>query len=129
MTPLEKTIFLSPFIDQKIEKLYGHDFYFFLNGYSSYNQIHVAFEDQEKTTFTCPYGTFAHRRMSFGLCNAPTTFQKCMMSIFSNMVEEFIEIFMDDFFVFGSSFDNCLHNLSLVLQRCEDTNLVLNCEK
>ena len=49
-----------------------------------------------------------------------------MMSIFSNMVEKYIEVFMDDFSVFGSSFDNCLANLSLVLQRCVDTNLVLN---
>ena len=48
-----------------------------------------------------------------------------MMEIFSNMVEEIIEIFMDDFSVFRSSFDNCICNLSLVLQRCQDTNLVL----
>ncbi|PKI72943.1 hypothetical protein CRG98_006643 [Punica granatum] len=57
-------------------------------------------EDQEKTTFTCPYGTYAFRRMPFGLCNAPATFQRCMMSIFSDMLENFIEIFMDDFSVF-----------------------------
>ena len=112
-----------------IEILSGHDFYYFLDGYSGYNQIPVAFKDQEKTTLTCPYGTFAYRRMPFGLCNAPATFQRCMMAIFSDMVEEFIEIFMDNFSVFGSSFDNCLHNLFLVLQRCEDTNLVLNWEK
>ncbi|XP_031270500.1 uncharacterized protein LOC116128868 [Pistacia vera] len=68
-------------------------------------------------------------RMHFGLCNAPATFQICMMSIFHDMVEEFLEIFMDDFSVFGSSFDACLNNLALVLQRCEDTNLVLNWEK
>ncbi|XP_038680943.1 uncharacterized protein LOC119981873 [Tripterygium wilfordii] len=82
-----------------------------------------------KTTFTCPFGTFAYRRMPFGLCNAPATFQRCMISIFSDMVERFIEIFMDDFSVFGSSFDNCLKNLSIVLRRCEETNLVLNWEK
>ncbi|XP_056161225.1 uncharacterized protein LOC130135637 [Syzygium oleosum] len=84
---------------------------------------------QEKTTFTCPYGTFAYRRMPFGLCNAPATFQRCMMAIFSDMMEKYIEIFMDDFSVFGSSFDSCLNNLALVLQRCEETNLVLNWEK
>jgi len=59
--------------------------------------------------------------MPFGLCNAPATFQRCMMSIFSEMVETFLEVFMDDFSVFGSSFDTCLHNLSLVLQRCKET--------
>ncbi|XP_040967150.1 uncharacterized protein [Gossypium hirsutum] len=60
-------------------------------------QIPVAPEDQDKTTFTCPFGTFAYRRMPFGLCNAPTTFQICMVSIFSDYVEKIIEVFMDDF--------------------------------
>ncbi|CAN6542439.1 unnamed protein product [Malus baccata var. baccata] len=86
-------------------------------------------EDQEKTTFTCPFGTFAYRRMPFGLCNAPATFQRCMMSIFSDYVEKIIEVFMDDFSVFGDSFDDFLHNLSLILKRCVETNLVLNWEK
>ncbi|CAN6579326.1 unnamed protein product [Malus baccata var. baccata] len=86
-------------------------------------------EDQEKTTFTCPFGTFAYRRLPFGLCNAPTTFQRCMMSIFSDYVVKIIEVFMDDFSVFGDSFDGCLHNLSLILKRCVETNLMLNWEK
>ena len=67
--------------------------------------------------------------MSFGLCNAPGTFQHCMMAIFSNMVEKTIEVFMDDFSLLGSSFDYCLENLRLVLVRSEETNLVLNWEK
>ncbi|KAK6149824.1 hypothetical protein DH2020_017349 [Rehmannia glutinosa] len=92
-------------------------------------QVMIAPEDQEKTTFTCPYGTFAFRRMPFGLCNAPATFQRCVMAIFHNLIEKVMEVFMDDFSVFGDSFDSCLHNLSLVLQRCEETNLVLNWEK
>jgi len=60
--------------------------------------------------------------MPFGLCNAPATFQRCMLSIFSDMVERF----MDDFSVFGDSFDDCLTNLEKVLSRCEEKNLVLN---
>ena len=67
--------------------------------------------------------------MPFGLCNAPATFQRCMMAIFTDIVGKFIEIFMDDFSVFGYSFDECLSNLVLVLQRCKETNLVLNWEK
>ena len=124
-----KDHFPLPFMDQMLERLAGHAYYCFLDGYSGYNQILIAPEDQEKTTFTCPFGTFAYRRMPFGLCNAPATFQRCMLSIFSDMVERFIEVFMDDFSVFGNSFEECLHHLSLVLERCNEKNLVLNWEK
>ena len=112
-----------------LDRLARHEYYCFLDGYSGYNKISIAPEDQEKTTFTCLYGTFAFRRMPFGLCNAPSTFQHCMMAIFFDMVEKTIEVFMDDFSVLGNSFDNCLENLRLVLIRCEETNLVLNWEK
>ncbi|GJZ64192.1 reverse transcriptase domain-containing protein [Tanacetum coccineum] len=97
--------------------------------FSGYVQIPIAPEDQEKTTFTCPYGTFTYKRMPFGLCNASTTFQRCMIAIFHELIEDSMEVFMDDFFVFGSSFDHCLKNLEKMLKRCEETNLVLNWEK
>ena len=112
-----------------LDKLAGHEYCCFLDGYSGYNHIAIAPEDQEKTTFTCLYGTFAFRRMPFGLCNAPGTFQRCMMAIFSYMVDKTIELFMVDFSVLGNSFDNCLENLRSVLVKCEETNLVLNWEK
>jgi hypothetical protein len=112
-----------------VERLAGHKYYCFLDGYSGYNQVPVDPEDQEKTTFTCPFGTFAYHRMPFELCNAPATFQQYMISIFSDMVEQFMEIFMDDFSVFGSSFQECLDRLMLVLVRCKEKNLVLNWEK
>ncbi|RVW70529.1 Transposon Ty3-I Gag-Pol polyprotein [Vitis vinifera] len=66
-----KDHFPLPFIDQVLERVSGHPFYCFLDGYSGYFQIEIAVEDQEKTTFTCPFGTYAYRRMPFGLCNAP----------------------------------------------------------
>ena len=65
-------------------------------------------------------------RMPFGLCNAPATFQTCMMAIFSDFCEKIVEVFMDDFSIYGKPFDDCLSNLERVLQRCEQTNLVLN---
>ena len=124
-----KDHFPLPFIDQMLDTLTGNEYFCFLDGYSGYNQIPIAPEDQAKTTFTCPYGTFDFRRMLFRMCNAPRTFHRCMMIIFSNMVKKSIEVFMDDFLVIGSTFDDCLHNLALVLKRCMETNLVLNCEK
>ncbi|KAL4360491.1 hypothetical protein GQ457_04G019920 [Hibiscus cannabinus] len=124
-----KDHFPLPFIDQMLDKLAGKQFYSFLDGYSGYNQIAIAPEDQSKTTFTCPYRTFAFRRMPFGLCNAPATFQRCMTAIFSDLNEDWLEIFMDDFTTFGENFDNCLSNLEKVLIRCKETNLLLNWEK
>ncbi|CAN6712883.1 unnamed protein product [Malus baccata var. baccata] len=111
-----KDHFPLPFIDQMLERLVGHSFYCFLDG-SREDNVYM------------PFGTFAYRRMPFGLCNAPATFQRCMMSIFSGMVENIVEVFMDDLSVFGNSFDICLNNLSLVLERCREANLVLNWEK
>ena len=103
-----KDHFPLPFVDQMLERLAGHSHYCFLDGYSRYNQIVIALEDQEKTTFTCPFGTFAYRRMPFGLCNAPATFQRCMISIFSEHVENIIEVFMDDISVCHNGFPSRL---------------------
>ncbi|GJQ91404.1 reverse transcriptase domain-containing protein [Tanacetum coccineum] len=124
-----KDYFPLPFIDQMLERLAGNKYYCFLHGFLGYFQIPIDLQDQEKTTFTCPYGTFAYRRMPSGLCNAPGTFQRCVIVIFHDMIEETMEVFMDDFSVFGDSFSSCLSHLDKILKRCEDTNLVLNWEK
>ncbi|KAL0549683.1 hypothetical protein IC582_014170 [Cucumis melo] len=125
----KKDHFPLPFLDQMIKHLAGRSYFCFLDGFSSFYQIPIACEDQKKTTFTCDYGTYAFRRMPFGLCNAPGTFQRCMMSIFFDFIEKCIEVFMDDFTVYGDSFDACLASLELILNRCIETNLVLNYEK
>ncbi|XP_076886751.1 uncharacterized protein LOC143536702 [Bidens hawaiensis] len=124
-----KDHFPLPFIDKMLERLVGQQFYCFLDDFSGYFQIPIAPEDQEKTTFTCPYGTFAYRRMPFGLCNAPATFQRCMVAIFQDMIEMSMEVFMDDFSVYGNSFDHSLANLEKMLKRCIETKLLLNWEK
>ena len=72
-----KDHFPLPFLNQMLDRLTRHKYYYFLDGYFGYNQIAIASEDQEKTTFTCSYGTFSFRRMPFGLCNALGTFQRC----------------------------------------------------
>nr|GEW41711.1 reverse transcriptase domain-containing protein [Tanacetum cinerariifolium] len=94
-----KDHFPLPFMDQKLERLAGNQYYCFLNGFSGYFQIPIDLKDHEKPTFTCPYGTFAYRHIPFGLCNAPGTFQ------------------------------SRLSHLERMLKRCEDTNLCLNWEK
>ena len=124
-----KNHFPLPFIDEMLERLAKHSHFCYLDGYSGFFQIPIHPDDQHKTTFTCPYGTFAYRRMPFGLCNAPASFQRCMMAIFSDFIEEIMEVFMDDFSVHGTSFDNCLANLEKVLKRCGEVDLVLNWEK
>ncbi|KAL1567124.1 hypothetical protein AAHA92_02640 [Salvia divinorum] len=124
-----KDHFPLPFIDQMLERLTGKQYFCFLDGYSGYFQIYVDPEDQSKTTFTCPFGTYAYKRMPFGLCNAPGTFQRCMMSIFSDLLEDCIEIFMDDFTVYGDSFEACLHHLDKVLESYRAKTLVLNFKK
>ncbi|GKF43662.1 reverse transcriptase domain-containing protein, partial [Tanacetum coccineum] len=80
-----------PFMDQMLERLAGNQYYCFLDGFSGYFQIPIDLKDQDKTTFTCPYGTFAYRRMPFGLCNALNTFQRCMMAIFHGMIKKTME--------------------------------------
>ncbi|RDX96188.1 hypothetical protein CR513_21177, partial [Mucuna pruriens] len=95
-----KDHFLLPFVDQVLEKLVG------------YMQIYIALVDEHKTTFTCPFETIAYTRMSFRLCNALCTFQRWMISIFSDLLEGCIEVFMDDFTVYAESFEACLDNLS-----------------
>ncbi|GJV20498.1 reverse transcriptase domain-containing protein [Tanacetum coccineum] len=124
-----KDHFPLPFMDQMLERLVGNEYYCFLDRFSGYFQIPIDPQDQEKTTFTCHYGMFSYRRMPFSLCNALGTLQRCMMAIFHDMIEETMEVFMDDFSVFGDSFSSCLSYLDKMLKRCEDTNLVLNWEK
>nr|GEY87361.1 reverse transcriptase domain-containing protein [Tanacetum cinerariifolium] len=101
-----KDHFPLPFMDQMLERLTGNQYYCFLDGFSGYFQILIDPKDQEKTTFTCPYGMFAYRRMPFGLCNAPGTFQ--------SFWEFFLKLSLP---------------LERMLKRCEDTNLCLSWEK
>ena len=107
-----KDHFPLPFIDEMLERLAKHSFFC----YSGYHQSPIHLDDQNRTTFTCPYGTFAYRQMSFGLCNAPASFQRCMMAIFSDLIENIMEVFMEDFSVYGKIFDECLENLDKVLK-------------
>ncbi|GJU10324.1 reverse transcriptase domain-containing protein [Tanacetum coccineum] len=124
-----KDHFPLPFMDQMLERLVGNEYYCFLDGFSGYFQIPIDPQDQEKTTFTFPYGTFAYRRMPFGLCNAPGMFQRCMMAHFPRPISRKQEVFMDNFSLFGDSFLLMTSPILTKSKRCKDTNLVLNWEK
>nr|GEY99463.1 reverse transcriptase domain-containing protein [Tanacetum cinerariifolium] len=83
----------------------------------------------EKDHIHLPVRNVCIQSMPFGLCNAPGIFQRCMMAIFHDMIEQTMKVFMDDFSIFGDSFSTCLTNLEKMLKRCEDTKLALNWEK
>jgi hypothetical protein len=125
----QKDHFSLTFIDEMLERLANHSFCCYLDGYFGYHQIPIHPDDQRKTTFTYPYGTFAYRRMSFGLCNPQASFQRCMMAIFSDLIQKVMEVHIDDFSVYGKTFKDCLANLDEVLKRCLMADLVLNWEK
>jgi hypothetical protein len=112
----QKDHFPLPFIDQVLDSWSGKKCFSFLDCFNGYNQIKIAPQDQDKTTFTTPWGTFAYRVLPFGLCNAPATFQISVIGIFSDMLNDSMEIFMDDFTPYGVSFQEALQNLEKVLK-------------
>lgn len=116
-------------MDQILDSLVGKRYFSFIDGFSGCNQIQIAPEDQEKTTFTCPWGTYAYSILPFGLCNSLATFQRAVISIVSDISQDIMEIYMDDFTTYGSKFEEALGNLKKVLQQCEDYSLSLNSEK
>ena len=125
----QKYHFPLPFIDQVLDTLAGKKLFSFLDGFSGYNQIQIAPEDQDKTTFTCPLGTFSYKVFPCGLCNAPSTFQRAILSIFSDLINEGLKVFMDDFTPYRDDFDPALDTLEKVLQQCIATRLCLSHEK
>ena len=124
-----KDYFPLPFIDQVLDTLSGKWYVSFLDGYNRYNQILIAPEDQNKTTLTYPWGTYAYRVLPFGLCNTPATFQQAVLGIFVDLIHDYVEVYMDDLTVYGNIFQEDLDNLRKVLIRCLEMNLSLSYEK
>ena len=121
--------FPLPFIDQVLDTLSGKHYFSFLYDFHGYNQIQIHPDDQDKNTFTCPWGKFSYKVLPFGLCNAPTTFQRVVLSIFYDFVHDKMEIYMDDFTPYGDTFDQALTKLDKVLHRSIEMNLCLSNEK
>ena len=121
----KKDHFPLPFIYMILDKVVGSEIYTFMDGYSGYHQIPITEKDQDKTTFTTDWGTFAFKRMPFGLCNAPATFQRLMTVTFQEFLRVFLEIFMDDFCVHGEEADHPPHMRKTFI-KCREANIGLN---
>ena len=100
-----------------------------LDGFSGYNQILVHLEDQEKTAFTTPWGTFMYAKMPFGLLNAGGTFQRAMDIAFSEEKDKFLVIYLDDNTIFSESDEQHLQHLEWVFLKCRKFGISLNPKK
>ena len=91
-----KDNFPLPHIDVLVDNAARSSTYSFMDGFSGYNQIKMAEEDKEKTTFVTPWGTFCYKVMPFGLKNAGATYQRAMVTLFHDMIHKEIEVYVDD---------------------------------
>lgn len=114
---------------RKIIFLQDKKYFCFLYGHLGYNQITIFPNDQEKFTFTCPFGTYEFKIVTLVLCNAPATFQRYIMFIFTKIIIKFMEVFINNFSIFGDSFGSCLDNLKNLLRRCKETSLFFSWER
>ena len=117
-----------PFCDEILEEVGGHELYSFADGNSGYHQVKIAKEDQLKTTFTSPWDTFCYEVMSFGLCNAPATFQRLMNKVLELYLGHFVRVFMDDFGIYADS-ASYLEKLEKVFERLDESEITLSAEK
>lgn len=121
--------FLLPNIDMIVDLTAGHEILSLMDGFSGYNQIKIAEEDQHKTTFTTPWGTFCYNMMPFGLKNARATYQRAMTTIFHDLIHSILEDYVDDILVKSHTFMDHLVDLEKVFDRLAKYNLMLNPKK
>ena len=125
---IQKDHFPLPFINIILDEVAGHELYTFMDGYSGYNQISIAPEDHHKTAFITPWGTFIYVVMPFGLCNAPSAFQRAMSFAFSDLLHKSMTVFIDDFSTHSSATEH-LHWVRECLIRCRRTGIAVNPDK
>jgi len=117
-----------PFCEEILKEVAGHEMYTFGDGYMGYHEVKIALENQLKTTFTTPWGTFCYIVMPFGLCNARGTFQCLMNKVFDPLLSLFLWVFIDDFGVYNDRASH-LVKLELVFQRLDSLGMSLSPEK
>ncbi len=125
---IKKNQYPLPFCEEILEEVAGHEMYIFGDGYKGYHQVKIAPEDQLKTTFTTPWGTFCYIIMPFSLCNAPGTFQRLMNKVFDPFFGLFLWVFIDDFGVCNDRASQ-LAKLELVFQCLDSSGVTLSPKK
>jgi hypothetical protein len=120
--------FPTPFIDELLENIGGHEAYSFTDGFSGYHQINIAQEDRYKTTFVTKWGSYQYTVMSFGLKNAPAIFSRVIIAAFKEFFHQFLEVYMDDWTVY-SMLKNHVEVLCLMLEQCRQYQISLNIKK
>ena len=112
-----------------IIKVSGASVMSFLDGFSGYNQVAVHPDDQEKTAFTTPWGTFMYAKIPFGLMNAGATFHRAMDLDFVGLKDKFVLIYLDDLTVYSHSHRDHLQHLRRVFLKCGRFGISLNPKK
>ena len=123
-----KDNFPTPFIDQIIDECVGSEMYSFMDGLSGYNEINISPADQHKTAFICPWGTFAYKKLPFGLKNAGATFQRAMSYAFHD-IRHIVEPYLDDLPAHSAKRQDHPKHLRKIFLRCRYYRIRLNSHK
>eukprot|EP00253_Pinus_taeda_P031606 PITA_31606 len=125
----QKDNFPLPTMEQTLHSVLGSKLMSFLDGFSGYNQILVHPDDRLKTTFGTKWGTYAYKKMPFGLINAGATFQRAMDMEFKGLINKSVVVYLDDIIVFSNKRSNHLHNLKQIFECCRRYGISLNPKK
>ena len=120
--------FPTPFANEILNEVAGHECYSFTNGFSGYNQVSIEKENQHKTTFVCEFGSFAYRKMPFGLKNAPAVFPRIVVKAFQEYIYKSMGVYFDDWTIYNMLKDH-IKWLRLMLERCRQIQLSPNIKK
>ena len=126
---LDKDNYPVPPMEQILQMVLGSELFSLQDGFSLYNQVLVAEEDRLKTTFKTKWGTFAYRRMPFGLINSGATFQRAMDIAFRGLIGRSVVVYLDDVTIFSNKREEHAFHLKQIFERCRKYGISLNPRK